>query len=169
MTGKPPVTRTDPITGQDLSIEFEEIEKLSHADAAALLAYWQSCRQSGGFLMVRDVPSKAIARLTKHLVVLEPLPNRADFKYRLVGTVLIERLGRDVTGMSISDVFEPKPAQSLIHAARKVLDGDAPVFQRLRVRGLFAEMRRPELVLLPMGSPDATETWVLVGVFYHAT
>jgi hypothetical protein len=162
---KTPVTRNDPITGDELSIAFEEIAKPSHADAEALLAYWHECRRAGGFAMVRNVPSKAIAHLMKNLVVMEPLPG--DFKYRLVGNVLIQRLGRDVTGMAISEVFDPDPAKSLIAGAQKVLDTDAPVFQRLSVRTAFGETRRPELVLLPMTSPDTKEKLVLVGVFYH--
>ncbi|MGN6514413.1 MAG: PAS domain-containing protein [Rhizomicrobium sp.] len=162
------VTRHDPVTGQSLSIRFEEMEELSHADAVALLAYWQECRQTGGFSMLRNVPSKAIARFTKHLVVLEPFVDRADFRYRIAGMILLERLGRDVTGMTISEVFDPEPAQGLIAACRKVLDTDAPVFQRIHVRGMFAEVRRPELVMLPIGSIDGSQTWVLVGVFYHA-
>ena len=167
MAGTNPVTRTDPVTGQELRIAFDTIEALSHPDALALLAYWRDCRQAGGFVMGRDVPARAIARLTKHLVVLEPLPALADFKYRLAGAVLLQRLGRDVTGLSISDVFEGDPARSLIAAARKVIETDAPIFQRIQVRGVLAEVRRPELVLLPMSAPDASATWVLIGVFYH--
>jgi len=163
---KIPIAQTDPVTGQPLTIEFEEIDSLSHEDAEFLLAHWRHCRQSGGFIMSRDVPSKAIARLMKHLVVLEPVGD--DFTYRLTGMVLTERLGRDVRGMLVSDVFDQKPAKSLIDAARRVIDTDAPVFQRIRVRGLLAEIRRPELVLLPVGLPDGPGTWVLVGVFYHA-
>lgn len=161
------VTRHDPVTGQKLNIEFEEIAALTHDDAIALLAYWQERRAAGGFAMLREVPSKAIARFMKHLVVLEPLPNRSDFKYRIAGMILRERLGRDVTGMTISDVFDAEPARGLIAATRKVIDTDAPVFQRLHVRGMFAEVRRPELVQLPVRSIDGTEIWVLVGVFYH--
>lgn len=162
-----PVTRTDPVTGQPLRIQFEEIEALSHADAEALLAYWSHCRKSGGFVMSRDVPSKAIARLMKYLVVLEPLTDCVDFKYHLTGMVLTERLGRDVTGMLISEVFEPGPAQSLIDAARKTIDTDGPIFARIHIRGVLSDVRKPELVLLPIGQLHAPDTWVLVGVFYH--
>jgi hypothetical protein len=162
-----PVTRTDPITGQELRIDFEGIDALSHADALALLAHWRSCRETGAFVMGRHVPARAIARLTKHLVVLEPAPGLADFTYRLAGAVLLQRLGRDVTGLSISDVFEREPARSLITAARNVIETDAPVFQRIHVRGVLDDVRKPELVLLPMSAPDAKATWVLIGVFYH--
>jgi len=162
---KTPVTRNDPITGDELRFEFEEIEKPSHADAETLLAYWHACRRAGGFAMVRNVPSKAIAHLMKNLIVMEPLPG--DFRYRLVGNILIQRLGRDVTGMTTSEVFDPEPAKGLIAGGQKVLDTDAPVFQRLYVRTSFGETRRPELVLLPISSADGKETLVLVGVFYH--
>ena len=164
---KVPLTRTDPVTGQSLTIEFEEIESLSHVDAEALLAHWRHCRKSGSFVMSRDVPSKAIARLMKHLVVLEPSADRVDFKYHLTGMVLTQRLGRDVTGMLVSEVFEPKPARSLIEAARKAIDTDGPVFERIHVRGVLSEVRRPELVLLPVSLLNGPGTWVLVGVFYH--
>lgn len=164
---KAPVSGTDPITGQKLRIDFEEIETPSHPDAEALLAYWHERRQAGGFVMGRDVPSKAIARLTKHLVVSEPLPDHSDFRYRVVGMVVIQRLGFDVTGMLVSEVFAEEPAQSLIGAERRVLDSDAPVFLRMHVQGVLSEVRWPELVVLPMSSPDQTARWVLVGVFYH--
>lgn len=71
-----PVTRTDPVTGQPLRIEFEEIESLSHNDAEALLNYRSVFRLTGSFVMSRDVRFKA-ARLMKHLVVLEPLTDCA--------------------------------------------------------------------------------------------
>jgi hypothetical protein len=167
MAGSNPVTRNDPVTGQELRIGFESIDQLSHADALVLLDYWRDCRKAGAFVMGRHVPARAIARLTKHLVVLEPTTGPADFKYRLAGAVLLQRLGRDVTGLTISDVFDAEPARSLIAAARKVIETDAPVFQRIHVRGVLADVRRPELVLLPMSAPDGTTAWVLIGVFYH--
>lgn len=165
--GQISVTRHDPITGQKLSIAFEEIDALTHDDAIALLAYWQERRAAGGFAMLREVPSKAIARFMKHLVVLEPLPDRSDFRYRIAGMILRERLGRDVTGMTISDVFDAEPAKGLLAATQKVVDTDTPVFLRLHVRGMFAEVRKPELVSLPVRSIDGSEIWALVGVFYH--
>ena len=56
--------------------------------------------------------------------------------------------------------------RGLLVSLNKVLATNAPVFQDVRVSGLIGEVRRPEVVLLPMKSPDRTATWVLNGVFY---
>lgn len=162
----PPVTSTDPITGQSLRLEFTEQEAPSHAQAKELLGYWNECRSSGDFLMGRDIPSRAIARLTKHLSVLEPFDDGREFRFRLVGTVLNDRFGRDITGMSILDVYDAEATESFVAALGKALAGDVPVFLDVRVRGILGEVRRPEAVLLPMTAPDGAAKWILAGVFY---
>jgi hypothetical protein len=163
---EPPIVSTDPITGQSLEMTICEIEAPTHEGVKELLAYWTACNRAGGFVMGRDIPSRAIARLTKHLVVMEPIGSGEDFRYRLVGSVLNHRLGRDITGMLVSDVFPETVVTDFLLSLNKAIATGAPVFQDVRVSGVLGEVRRPEAVLLPMKSPDQTATWVLNGVFY---
>jgi hypothetical protein len=164
---KPPVTSTDPITGQSLRLAFEERAAPSHADAQALLDYWNVCRQNGDFVMGRDIPARAVARLTKNLFVLEPIEAGRNFRFRLVGTVLLNRFGRDVTGAAVSEVYDAAATKDLVASLNKVLASAAPVFLDVRVHGVLGEIRYPETVLLPMTSPDGHAAWVLGGVFYR--
>ena len=73
--------------------------------AKELFAYWSDCRRAGDFVMGSDVPARAITRLTKNLSVTEPVGSGEDFRFRLVGSVLNHRLGRDITGMLVSEVY----------------------------------------------------------------
>lgn len=160
------VTDHDPITGQKTDVVFTPIESPTHEQARELLAYWQACMAKGGFVMGRDIPSRQIAHLMKHLIVREPVEGGRDFRYRLVGTVLMERLGRDVTGLLISDVYAPASAQSFIAALRRTIETGQPVIQRAEVHGMVDTVRSAEGVLLPMKAPDGVTNWTLNGVFY---
>lgn len=162
-----PITGTDPITGQKTEVVFTEIEVPSHERAKELLAYWRDRTRSGGFAMGRDVPSHAIGHLMKHLLVFEPTEGGLDFRYRLVGTVLIGRLGRDPTGLTISEVYAEATARSFIASLKKTIERGQPIVHEAEVRGLIGIVRRAEGVLLPMKAPDGKTDWVLNGVFYR--
>jgi hypothetical protein len=167
MTGKtPPVTSTEPITGQSVVVTFSEREGPSHEGVKELVAYWTKCREKGDFVMGRDVPARAIARLTKHLVVLEPVNDGRDFRLRLVGSVMNERIGRDVSGMLLTEVYAESTVRSFTPTLHKTLETNAPVFHEMRAQGVFEKIRHADAVALPMKAPDGAAIWVLTGVFY---
>jgi hypothetical protein len=166
MSSKRPIASTEPITGQTVEIIFGERTEPSHEGVKEIVAYWNTCRQAGEFVMGRDVPARPIARLTKHLVVLEPIDAGADFLYRLVGSILNDRIGRDITGMLVTDVYAEVAAKSYMAALNRTIANDAPVFLESRARGLLDDLRRAEAVALPMKSPDGRAVWVLNCVFY---
>jgi hypothetical protein len=163
----PPIANTDPITGQRLFVSFEEHAAPLHPGAQQLLAYWNACQVDGGFVMGRDVPTRSIASLTKNLIVLEPVQDQTDFRFRLVGQALRDRFGRDVAGLLISEVYDEPTTQSFQSALRKVVDTQRPVFQVVHVTGALGDVRKPETVLLPMKAADELTSWILCGLFYH--
>jgi hypothetical protein len=160
-----PIVNTDPVTGQSLEMTVSEMDAPTHERAKEFFAYWNDCVSKGDFVMGRDVPARAITRLTKNLNVLEPLDAGEDFRFRLVGSELNHRIGRDITGMRVSEVYPELVVKGFLASLKKVAAG-TPVFQNVRVVGLLGEVRRPEVVMVPMKSPDLTATWILHGVFY---
>lgn len=158
------IVNTDPVTGQTVEMTVSEIEAPTHEGAKELFAYWQS--RAGDFVMGRDVPSRAITRLTKNLNVLEPIGSGEDFRFRLVGSELNHRIGRDISGMRVSEVYPEAVVKAFIGSLNKVIKDSTPVFQNVRVVGALGEVRRPEVVMVPIKSSDRTATWVLHGVFY---
>jgi len=159
------IVNTDPVTGQSLVMTVEEMQEPTHEGAMAIFAYWQECCSRGDFVMGRDVPSRAITRLTKNLNVLEPMDGGQDFRFRLVGSELNHRIGRDISGMCVSEVYPEIVVKGFLSSLKKVAAG-TPVFQNVRVVGALGDVRRPEVVMVPMKSPDRTAIWILHCVFY---
>jgi hypothetical protein len=142
------------------------LEDPVHPDARLLFAYWQFCSAQGGLVIGRDVPTRYLARLLSNLVVYEPVDGMRDFRIRLAGAMVWQRLGRDITGSLFSHHF---PAQTFvrrrddmceaIHAQRPMMcdviltrdDHPDLHYEVLNVPVLAADMRTP---------------WILGGVFY---
>jgi hypothetical protein len=160
----PPIANVDPVTGQSLVITLVEQPEPSHPGAQELLAYWMSCRAKGDFVIGRDVPARCIAALTKHLVVFEPIAG--DFRYRLVGSILWERFGRNIMGLSVSEVYDAQMAKSLNAFLSKAIDLQLPVCLRVNVTGALGDVFRPEAILLPIKASNGTTHWILKGLFY---
>jgi hypothetical protein len=163
---EPPIVATDPVTGQSLEMTVTEMQNPAHEDAKELFAYWSDCTRASDFVMGRDVPARAITRLTKHLNVIEPVGAGEDFRFRLVGSELTHRIGRNITGMLVSEVYPDIVVKDFLASLNKVITTGTPVFQSVRVVGLVGEVRRPEVVMVPMKSPDRSATWILHCVFY---
>ena len=91
---------------------FTVMREPSHYDARHLFVCWRERNDEGGFVIGKDVPSRALARVMSHLVVYEPLDGGRDFRARLAGTSLLRRFGRDISGSKLSELdflLEPRP------------------------------------------------------------
>lgn len=162
----PPIANVDPITGQRLVVSFVEQPACTHPSAEELLAYWKACKSRGDFVMGRDVPARPIAALMKHLNVVEPTDDGANFRFRLVGSILQQRFAHNVSGLSLSEVYDEDAAKTLEAFLRKAIFTQAPVFLMVKVKGLLGDVFRPQTILLPMKAPDERTSWVLCGLFY---
>jgi len=161
---EPSIVNKDPVTGQSLEMTVAEMEAPTHEGAKELFAYWNDCIRTGDFVMGQHVPARAITRLMKNLNVMEPVGK--NFRFRLVGSELNHRIGRDITGLLVSEVYPEAVVKSFLASLNKVVETGVPVFQAVRVMGPVGEVRRPEVVMVPMKSPDRTQTWILHCVFY---
>lgn len=167
MSGNEPrIVNKDPVTGQSLVMTVSEIEAPTHEGAKELFAYWNDCMRAGDFVMGQHVPARAITRLMKNLNVMEPVESGKDFRFRLVGSELNHRIGSDITGLLVSEVYPEAVVNGFLPSLNKVVATGVPVFQAVRVTGHLGDVRRPEVVMVPMKSPDRTQTWVLHCVFY---
>ena len=114
--------------------------------------------------MGRDVPARPIAALMKHLVVFEPVAG--DFRYRLVGSIMRQRFGRTITGLSIFEVYDAATATSLEGFLKQVVARQSPIALKVEVKGTLGDVLRPQAILLPMKAADETTPWILMGLFY---
>jgi hypothetical protein len=138
----------------------------SHCGAQLTFQNWQEKHRNGGFVVGRDLPSRTLAGVLRNLAIYEPVEGGADFRLRVAGTGLVRRYGCDVTGLMLSQIYEPRAFETQRERMAKVRDG-APSFADIRMsRGRRVELQY-ESLQLPVCSPDLAQSWVMGGFFYH--
>jgi hypothetical protein len=131
-----------------------------------LLAYWRSKCPPGGLPRREDIVPEEIPRLLPNLLIAEPVDGGEDWVYRLIGTAIVERHGKDFTGMRVSESFPPDVADAYIADYQHGAASREP----WAVHGNFVfpgiEHIRFEALGLPILGRDGVSVWLLIGLFY---
>jgi len=131
----------------------------------ALYQYWLSKHVNGQPPSRGDLdPLIEIPRLIANLMVLDVGPE--GYKYRVVGSEVVSRIGMDVTGRSIGSSFSNRAA---IDIWRDALDGAVAdrkprlIFSRI----LDAPTAKNVVIVLPLVSTEGVTHQILAGSFYN--
>jgi len=152
-------------------VVFPERHEIA-APVRPLLDYWRD--QCDGALPVpkaRIDPLAMPPNILAHVLLVDDVPELADFRYRLIGTEITRFVGRDSTGRLLSEI--PYPAEVRDRIARiyasvcrscHVLYAEDPAdwaskdFVRMATL-LFPASRSGERVDLVFGAVMAVEKW----------
>jgi hypothetical protein len=139
----------------------------NHPNSLALISCWDEFEAKGGMRVGRDIPSRALAKLLPHILIAEPVRQWEDARIRLAGTALIERFGRDIAGLLVSQLYadNPEGASLLLDLGRRTVGTHQASILDTRIIVDDSEMMHMEMVLLPIQSRDGSEVWILVGAF----
>ena len=87
-----------------------------------------------------------------NLIVLETEPEHHDFRYRLVGTDIVDTVGRDVTGQLVQEAYDVRAVQVIRYLAESAVPG--------RIFGRVDWQEKPflyyETLILPLSSNGVT-------------
>lgn len=138
---------------------------------AELLAYWQGKRGDRQMPRRSDIdPPLELASHLDSLVLIEVLPEAADFRYRLIGTQVVARHGRDSTGMTARQLYEiPDPVvfDWTMTVLRTVVDRGAPIRATNRLQSVNRDYVTSDQLLLPLSdAADAEVKTILCEVFF---
>jgi len=86
----------------------------------ALFTYWKQSRGDKIVPLASDFDPTKIAHLLKDIVIFDVLGDR-DIRYRLAGTEVAERLGRDPTGVNLIDLAAPEAQGYISELFAKIL------------------------------------------------
>lgn len=165
---------------QALGLVWDDVDNLSpdvdeihvpipapaHFGGRLLFDIWRERRVSGGLVVGRDVPSRALAPVLRNLAVYEPLDKARDFRVRLAGSALIRRFGCDITGLKLSELLERKPFGYHRDAMTNVLATNSPRAIDVRLQSGGRTQLHFEVLNLPVLAPNRKTPWVLGGLFY---
>lgn len=130
-----------------------------------LEALWQSKRGTRTLPSRDDFDPLALKEHLSSLYITERLDD-GDFRYRLIGTGVTTAMGRDVTGMRLSEVYEPHDRDTIVGLFRKICQRRVPYWRAGRTRFTEEDYRLFEAVFLPLGSDGETVDQVLTSISF---
>ncbi len=109
-------------------------QRLEHADHKRLWAYWRSKAPAGGIPARADLDPLDIPALLPRLALIdvECEEGRSQFRYRLAGTEIVARAGRDPTGKSFVELYEGAYLEQALATYREVVETRQPHLSRRR-------------------------------------
>ena len=137
-----------------------------HHGARTLLEAWHAREAEGRFVVGRDVPSRALARVLSGLALYEPLYT-GDFRVRLAGLALRRRFGRDVTGEKLSEILTGERFAEHSERLRALLENGRPLLLETRLNEGGRLRLCYEMLALRVFAPDGVTPWAMTGIFFH--
>ncbi len=134
-----------------------------------LLAYWQKKRGDRALPLRKDIDPLELQPHLGSLVIIECLPGLADFRYRLIGTKVVEAYGRDSTGKTVRELYEttdPEYCECLLQAYHAVATRHVMARLRATLRPVNKIYRLADSLLLPLDGGDGTVRWLLNEVMF---
>lgn len=126
-----------------------------------LVAYWTERRAARGALPRRaDIAPDQIRDLLPHIMIVDVEHNPLRFRYRLVGTRVVEYNGFEFTGRYLGEIGWPEE-QQLLEGYKQLVEVREPVFAALDWELVSGHIGRFEFVRLPLSEDGLTVSQVL--------
>lgn len=104
------------------------VEEPGHPDNKALLSYWNKHRHQGGPLSRGTFDPLHIPMQLPGLFIAEPVGS--DFRFRLVGSQVEERIRHKLTGKTLRDIYADDLARQTADMYREVATSCMPKILR---------------------------------------
>lgn len=92
-----------------------------------LYGYWASLRRGSQLPSRQDIQPQDFKRLLPTVSLIDVLQGPLDFRQRLAGTGLYSVYGREITGRSLTDVYNSAAAEYWRAELIKVVEGRRPL------------------------------------------
>ena len=141
---------------------MQEMEKISFEELRELLDYWKDCRSDGEVPLRTDVDPIDIPQLLPHLCLVDVLDGGDDYKFRVVGTAVVDGIGEDWTGKTAREVEFDGRYPDVSDQYRKVVETRAPVWADNDMN-INDRRLRFEILILPLSDENGQVTKILCG------
>jgi hypothetical protein len=153
---------------QDAGIEWLVLAEGGAALTAAmlrqLLEHWQDLCRDRALPSRADLDPAAMKPLLPYVYLVDVSHRPLRFRYRLVGTALVEFTGRDVTGKFVDEATYGAAAAPIYRLFELVVETRGPVGGRGRTVWIQGgEWREVESLVLPMSRDGAEIDMLLAG------
>ncbi|HYM30423.1 MAG TPA: PAS domain-containing protein [Candidatus Cybelea sp.] len=115
--------------------EYEIIDKPALPIIQELVDYWEKKRAGRMAPSRAEIDPAELKAHLPHIHLIDVIDGGADFRYRLVGTSIVQGLGRDNTGKRVSELYGDRPevCARIIARFALVVTEKRPIFSRGRI------------------------------------
>ncbi len=144
-------------------------EEIRHPKLRGLYTYWNSKRDGRLAPARRDIDPVEMLEWLPHLILADIEAASSDIRFRVIGTWMVDRIGRDDTGMRFGDIGLTPSRQAILDSYLTVASVMKPHYSE----GSFldrAQVRRhieTERVLLPLSGDGQACDMVLTGIYFR--
>jgi len=133
------------------------------------LDYWESKRGGRTMPQRRDIEPMELRPVLPHLQITEVIGGGGRFRYRLVGTAIVEAFGAEFTGKYVDELVSGE-RDTFVHACyRAVCASRRPAFARSK----YVTTKNVDLtanrVLMPLSEDGAEVTQILGALTFEFT
>jgi hypothetical protein len=140
--------------------------QIRHPRLIRLYEHWDARRQGRRMPARADLDPVDLPFALGHLLLMDVIgPPPWRFRYRLIGSALTQRAGRDLTGRMVEEIPEPEYRASVVAWHGAVVEARAPQ-RNLTRRVIDARWQHYELLTLPLSSDGETVDMTLTGLYY---
>lgn len=138
--------------------------EITHPTLVAAYRYWNGKRRGRAMPQRADIDPAEIVPLLPHIFMVDVGRDPPLFKYRLIGTAIVEFLGRDFTGRAIDATnYDPAQAAELQKIIATAVASARPVACKGTVFYVPGrEWMLTEAVLMPL-SKDGRTVDIIIG------
>lgn len=133
--------------------------RIKHEEHRQLYAYWSHKAPADGLPARRHIDPLDVPALLPRIALVDVLrePSGISFRYRLAGTEIVERSGRDPTGRRFEELYEGDYLDQALNTYRRIVESGLPhlserVFPLVRGR----EFMRYDRLILPLAEDGHT-------------
>lgn len=136
-------------------------ERIRHPNLLRLYDYWAERRRGRSFPSRQDIDPVELRFALGNMTLVDVHHEPLRFRFRLVGSLMAQRMGLDYSGKMVDDIDDTDYRDSLNAAYRKIVETRGPS-TILYEREIDGKTRRFEVLRLPLAADGETINMLLL-------
>ncbi len=143
------------------------VDRIEAEKLRDIYRYWRGKCREGAFPSRADIDPTEIPALLPHVFLIDVVEDGRDFRYRLVGTHIIESVGFEFTGQLVSEFMRDREEALRAHDYHRLVESREPRHVIGNMVAFGRDNMRCERVLCPLSSDGEAIDMIFGGLLFQ--